>query len=102
MQESRFSGKVFFTVSVAKFNCSTCVFRKGDLQMSQQCDLLESMNCHVITAVESGETQRSVADAVEVARSANAIDSKTHVMMNILNDKVDHVLPQKLVTNISC
>lgn len=61
-----------------KFNCSTCVLRKGDLEMSQQRDLLESMTCHgavksgVTGAVESGKIQRSVAGAVEVARSVNA------------------------------
>ncbi|GFS56805.1 transposable element Tc1 transposase [Trichonephila clavipes] len=37
--------------------------------MSQQCDLPESMAWRVIGRLESGQTQRSVADAVGVARS---------------------------------
>ncbi|GFU96255.1 HTH_Tnp_Tc3_2 domain-containing protein [Trichonephila clavipes] len=40
--------------------------------MSQQRDLPESMAWHVIGRPESGQTQRSVADAVGVARSVVA------------------------------
>ncbi|GFS94316.1 HTH_Tnp_Tc3_2 domain-containing protein [Trichonephila clavipes] len=40
--------------------------------MSQQRDLLESMTWRVIGRLESGQTQRSVADAVGVARSVVA------------------------------
>ncbi|GFX72130.1 HTH_Tnp_Tc3_2 domain-containing protein [Trichonephila clavipes] len=40
--------------------------------MSQQCDLPESMAWPVIGRLESGQTQRSVADAVGVARSVVA------------------------------
>jgi transposase len=40
--------------------------------MSQQRDLLESMAWRVISRLESGQTQRSVADAVGVARSVVA------------------------------
>ncbi|GFS96819.1 HTH_Tnp_Tc3_2 domain-containing protein [Trichonephila clavipes] len=46
--------------------------RQGYLRMSQQRDLLESMACRVIGRLESGQTQRSVADAVGVARSVVA------------------------------
>ncbi|GFX29817.1 transposable element Tcb2 transposase [Trichonephila clavipes] len=40
--------------------------------MSQQCDLPESMEWRVIGRLESGQTQRSVADTVGVARSVVA------------------------------
>ncbi|GFV80632.1 HTH_Tnp_Tc3_2 domain-containing protein [Trichonephila clavipes] len=40
--------------------------------MSQQRDLPESMAWRVISRLESGQTQRSVADAVGVARSVVA------------------------------
>ncbi len=40
--------------------------------MSQQCDLPESMAWRVIGRLKSGQTQRSVADAVVVARSVVA------------------------------
>ncbi|GFV29918.1 transposable element Tcb2 transposase [Trichonephila clavipes] len=43
--------------------------RQGYLRMSQQRDLPESMAWRVIGRLESGQTQRSVADAVGVTRS---------------------------------
>ncbi|GFW10195.1 transposable element Tcb2 transposase [Trichonephila clavipes] len=46
--------------------------RQGYLRMSQQRDLPESMAWRVIGRLESGQTQRSVADAVGVARSVVA------------------------------
>ncbi|GFT03618.1 HTH_Tnp_Tc3_2 domain-containing protein [Trichonephila clavipes] len=48
------------------------VLRQGYLGMSQQRDLPESMAWRVIGRLESGQTQRSVADAVGVARSVVA------------------------------
>ncbi|GFT53039.1 transposable element Tcb2 transposase [Trichonephila clavipes] len=45
---------------------------QGYLRMSQQLDLPESMTWRVIGRLESGQTQRSVADAIEVARSVVA------------------------------
>ncbi|GFW48786.1 hypothetical protein TNCV_4243661 [Trichonephila clavipes] len=45
---------------------------QGYLRMSQQLDLPESMAWRVIGRLESGQTQRSVADAVGVARSVVA------------------------------
>ncbi|GFT66339.1 transposable element Tcb1 transposase [Trichonephila clavipes] len=45
---------------------------QGYLRMSQQRDLPESMAWRVIGRLESGQTQRSVADAVGVARSVVA------------------------------
>lgn len=63
---------LFFTVSVVKFNRSAFVLRKGDLKMSRQRDLPESMAWRIIGRLESGQTQRSVADAVGVARSVIA------------------------------
>ncbi|GFT04725.1 transposable element Tcb2 transposase [Trichonephila clavipes] len=51
---------------------STFFLRQGYLRMSQQSDLPESMACRVIGRLESGQTQRSVADAVGVARSVVA------------------------------
>lgn len=46
--------------------------RQGDLRMSQQRDLPESMAWRVIGRLESGQTQRSVAEAVGVTRSVVA------------------------------
>ncbi|GFU62680.1 transposable element Tcb1 transposase [Trichonephila clavipes] len=46
--------------------------RQGYLRMSQQRDLPESMAWRVIGRLESGQTQRSVANAVGVARSVAA------------------------------
>ncbi|GFV74383.1 hypothetical protein TNCV_5128251 [Trichonephila clavipes] len=46
--------------------------RQGYLRMSQQRDLPESMAWRVIGRLEPGQTQRSVADAVGVARSVVA------------------------------
>ncbi|GFW00588.1 cubilin [Trichonephila clavipes] len=62
------------------FYCRNCeirlrsilFLRQGYLRMSQQRDLSESMAWHVIGRLESGQTQRSVADAVGVARSVVA------------------------------
>ncbi|GFW39049.1 HTH_Tnp_Tc3_2 domain-containing protein [Trichonephila clavipes] len=51
---------------------STFFFRQGYLRMSQQRYLPESMAWRVIGRLESGQTQRSVADAVGVARSVVA------------------------------
>ncbi|GFV91135.1 transposable element Tcb2 transposase [Trichonephila clavipes] len=46
--------------------------RQGYLRMSQQRDLPEYMAWRVIGKLESGQTQRSVTDAVGVARSVVA------------------------------
>ncbi|GFW23283.1 HTH_Tnp_Tc3_2 domain-containing protein [Trichonephila clavipes] len=46
--------------------------QQGYLRMSQQLDLPESMAWRVIGRLESGQTQRSVADAIGVARSVVA------------------------------
>ncbi|GFW26681.1 hypothetical protein TNCV_2850711 [Trichonephila clavipes] len=46
--------------------------RQGYLRMSQQRDLPESMAWRVKGRLESGQTQRSFADAVGVARSVVA------------------------------
>ncbi|GFX68742.1 transposable element Tcb2 transposase [Trichonephila clavipes] len=62
------------------FYCRNCeirlrsifVLKQGYLRMSQQRDLPESMAWRVIGRLESGQTQRSVADAVGVARSVVA------------------------------
>ncbi|GFW51701.1 transposable element Tc1 transposase [Trichonephila clavipes] len=62
------------------FYCRNCeirlrsifFLRQGYLRMSQQRDLPESMACCVIGRLESGQTQRGVADAVGVARSVVA------------------------------
>ncbi|GFT23667.1 transposable element Tcb2 transposase [Trichonephila clavipes] len=62
------------------FYCRNCeirlrsifFFRQGYLRMSQQLDLQESMAWRVIGRLESGQTQRSVADAIGVARSVVA------------------------------
>ncbi|GFW65463.1 transposable element Tcb1 transposase [Trichonephila clavipes] len=62
------------------FYCRNCeirlrsifFLRQGYLRMSQQRDLPESMAWCVIGRLESGQTQRSVADAVGVARSVVA------------------------------
>ncbi|GFV25359.1 HTH_Tnp_Tc3_2 domain-containing protein [Trichonephila clavipes] len=61
------------------FYCSNCeirlrsiFFRQGYLRMSKQRDLPESMAWRVIGRLESAQTQRSVADAVGVARSVVA------------------------------
>jgi len=58
------------------FYCRSCEIRlrsiflkQGDLRMSQQRDLPESMGWRVIGRLESGQTQRSVVDAVGVTRS---------------------------------
>ncbi|GFX52962.1 transposable element Tcb1 transposase [Trichonephila clavipes] len=59
------------------FYCRNCeirlrsifFLRQGYLRMSQQRDLPESMAWRVIGRLESGQTQRSVADAVGVARN---------------------------------
>ena len=45
---------------------------KGDLKMSQQRDLPESMAWRIIGRLESGQTQRNVAESVGVARSVIA------------------------------
>ncbi|GFU75395.1 hypothetical protein TNCV_1649421 [Trichonephila clavipes] len=65
------------------FYCRNCeirlrsIFRQGYLRISQQRDLPESMAWRVIGRLESWQTQRSVADAVGVARSvvAEAVES---------------------------
>ncbi|GFX98111.1 hypothetical protein TNCV_4907591 [Trichonephila clavipes] len=49
---------------------------QGYMRMSQQRDLPESMEWRVIGRLESGQTQRSVADAVGVARSVVARNRK--------------------------
>ncbi|GFS74061.1 HTH_Tnp_Tc3_2 domain-containing protein [Trichonephila clavipes] len=62
------------------FYCRNCeirlrsilFLRQSYLRMSQQRDLPESMAWRVIGRLESGQTQRSVADAVGVARSVVA------------------------------
>ncbi|GFV21483.1 hypothetical protein TNCV_2184411 [Trichonephila clavipes] len=62
------------------FYCRNCeirlrgifFLRQGYLRMSQQRDLPESLAWRVISRLESGQTQRSVADAVGVARSVVA------------------------------
>ncbi|GFT99231.1 HTH_Tnp_Tc3_2 domain-containing protein [Trichonephila clavipes] len=61
------------------FYCRNCeirlrsiFLRQGYLRMSQQRDLPESMAWRVIGRLESGQTQRGVADAVGVARSVVA------------------------------
>ncbi|GFT05385.1 transposable element Tcb2 transposase [Trichonephila clavipes] len=62
------------------FYCRNCeirlrsifFLRQGYLRMSQQRDLPESMAWRVIGRLESGQTQRSVADAVGVAKSVVA------------------------------
>ncbi|GFX83820.1 hypothetical protein TNCV_350841 [Trichonephila clavipes] len=61
------------------FHCRNCeirlrsiFLRQGYLRMSQQRDLPESMAWRVIGRLESGQTQRSVADVVGVARSVVA------------------------------
>ncbi|GFW08478.1 transposable element Tcb2 transposase [Trichonephila clavipes] len=61
------------------FYCRNCeiqlrsiFLRQGYLRMSQQRDLPESMAWRVIGRLESGQTQRSVANAVGVARSVVA------------------------------
>ncbi|GFT48210.1 hypothetical protein TNCV_4022961 [Trichonephila clavipes] len=57
------------------FYCRNCeirvrsiFLRQGYLRMSQQRDLPESMAWRVMGRLESGQTQRSVADGVGVAR----------------------------------
>ncbi|GFU82357.1 hypothetical protein TNCV_4316981 [Trichonephila clavipes] len=65
---------VFIDVTV-KFDCAVFFFlRQGYLRKSQhtQHDVPESEAWHVIGRLESGQTQRSVADAVGVARSVVA------------------------------
>ncbi|GFY32512.1 HTH_Tnp_Tc3_2 domain-containing protein [Trichonephila clavipes] len=62
------------------FYCRNCeirlrsifLLRQGNLRMSLQRELPESMAWRVIGRLESGQTQRSVADAVGVARSVVA------------------------------
>ncbi|GFT23723.1 transposable element Tcb2 transposase [Trichonephila clavipes] len=62
------------------FYCRNCeirlrgifFLRQGYLRMSEQRDLPESMAWRVIGRLESGQTQRSVADTVGVARSVVA------------------------------
>ncbi|GFY33834.1 HTH_Tnp_Tc3_2 domain-containing protein [Trichonephila clavipes] len=62
------------------FYCRNCeirlrsifFLRQGYLRMSEQRDLPESMVWRVIGRLESGQTQRSVADTVGVARSVVA------------------------------
>ncbi|GFU65098.1 HTH_Tnp_Tc3_2 domain-containing protein [Trichonephila clavipes] len=51
---------------------SNLFLRQGYLRMSQQRNLPESMAWRVIRRLESGQTQRSVVDAVGVARSVVA------------------------------
>lgn len=67
VQKSGFWRNVCFTVTVAKFSCSLFSFRKGDLKMSQQCNLPESMACHIIGRLEEAKIQLSVADTIRVA-----------------------------------
>ncbi|GFV24123.1 transposable element Tcb1 transposase [Trichonephila clavipes] len=52
--------------------CSIFFLRQGYLRMFQQRDLPESIAWRVIGRLESGQTQRSVADAVGVSRSVVA------------------------------
>ncbi|GFY34856.1 hypothetical protein TNCV_845461 [Trichonephila clavipes] len=62
-----------FNKITVKFDCAVFSFRQGYLRMSQQRDLPESpMAWRVIGRLDSGQTQRSVADAVGVARSVVA------------------------------
>ncbi|GFW52369.1 hypothetical protein TNCV_4218761 [Trichonephila clavipes] len=59
---------------------SVVFLRQGYLRMSQQCDLPESMTWRVIGRLESGQTQRSVADAVGVARSCKKATSRLSII----------------------
>ena len=46
--------------------------RKGDLKMSQEHNLLESIPWRIICRLESGQTQLSAAEAIGVVRSVIA------------------------------
>lgn len=65
-----FQKRLFY--SLVKFNCSAYGLRKGDFEISQQRDLPKYISWSIIDIVQSEETQRSVADAVGVARSVSA------------------------------
>ncbi|GFX95993.1 hypothetical protein TNCV_2288831 [Trichonephila clavipes] len=72
-QKSGCCRNVCFIAVTVKLDCAIFFFlRQGYLRMSQQRDLPESMAWRVIGRLESGQTQRSVADAVGVARSVVA------------------------------
>ncbi|GFY08932.1 uncharacterized protein TNCV_4661241 [Trichonephila clavipes] len=64
--------KTCFIAVTVKFDCAVFFLRQGYLRMSEQRDLPESMAWRVIGRLESGQTQRSVADTVGVARSVVA------------------------------
>ncbi|GFX66630.1 hypothetical protein TNCV_1427961 [Trichonephila clavipes] len=93
------------------FYCRNCeirlrsifFLRQGYLRMSQQRDLPESMAWRVIGRLESGQTQRSVADAVRVARSVVArlwIRSKKQEMLDVDQGQVGHSPLHQLMTGI--
>ncbi|GFW45249.1 hypothetical protein TNCV_4733571 [Trichonephila clavipes] len=63
--------RLFYCLN-CEIRLSSIFLRQGYLRMSQQRDLPESMAWRVIGKLESGQTQRSVTDAVGVARSVVA------------------------------
>lgn len=52
-----------------KFNSSASDQENGDLKMSQQWDLLESMTSHITEIVESGQRKRSILEAFATKKS---------------------------------
>ncbi|GFT06955.1 HTH_Tnp_Tc3_2 domain-containing protein [Trichonephila clavipes] len=64
--------KRLFYCRYCEIRLRSIFLRQGYLRMSQQRDLPESMAWRVIGRLESGQTQRSVSDAVGVARSVVA------------------------------
>ncbi|GFV43902.1 transposable element Tcb2 transposase [Trichonephila clavipes] len=93
------------------FYCRNCeirlrsiFLRQGYLRMSQQRDLPESMAWCVIGRLESGQTQRSVADAVGVARSVVARlwnRFKKQEMLDVDQGQEQHDWSQVLFTDES-
>ncbi|GFV28394.1 hypothetical protein TNCV_4715591 [Trichonephila clavipes] len=92
------------------FYCRNCeirlrsiFLRQGYLRMSQQRDLPESMARRVIGRLESGKTQRSVADAVGVTRSVVARlwnPFQETGMLDVDQGQVGHAPLHQLMTGI--
>lgn len=60
------SQKHLFSLSLCKIQLFSFGFEKGNLKMSQECDLSEFMIWHIIGVVDHG---RSASDALGIARS---------------------------------
>ncbi|GFX43763.1 hypothetical protein TNCV_4110421 [Trichonephila clavipes] len=69
--------------------------------MSRQRDLPESMTWCIIVSLKSGQTKRTVPNAVEVIATPCNRFQETG-LVEVGQDKVAYVLTQQIMTNTSC